>query len=719
MASFWDGLWDDLLGDLGNAGTGVVNDGLNGIWNDILGLSGSPFGGTGEGTKMAQEFLDYAKGVGEDSWMPPDVTAAQWTPWLFGGDTPYSTAPQTAYQGIDPTLFREVMSQGYTPSTGTANTVDLNALKQAITQGYDPATADLTKIGPLSSVALKGYDPTKIGDLAQVALSGYTPTTLGDAKTIEDNADLLGKQNALVDRYGSIIDSGGWDPAAQGMFNRVLSDQSKQAQRINDSVIQDMQARGIAGGGQELAARLAGNQAAADQANKVGIDVAGKARDRADAAMGAQGNLVGQMRQQDISTQAQNAQAINAFNQYNATAQNTAAQYGAEAGNRAALANNQNAVQKEFQNAAIANDAAKFGASAENEASKLNADYANRAAFQDASQANQIALANQSAKNTASQFGANAQNTAAQQYATQYNQGMFQNSDAQNRMGLANLQYANDAAKFGADAANKAEQLNADYWNKGLFQDQTEFNKWAANQGKLDQNADFSNQDLWYKTGLFNNQASNDAAKWNATQQNYVDFQNIQNKLAGNKNNNSMISTAYQTLINQLNAEQAARNQRSFGTDVNNGLGGTGTNGTWNQISKLLGLGGTGGTGGNNGGLLGTIGGGISSIWDELFGGDDFGEVYDNWDSYTGTGDWMSDPGWGWFDGEDVNFAGDTGSWMTDPSWGWFDESTGGLGDTSWFDFGDAGTDTSWLDFGDDLFADAGDWFGDLFDWFG
>jgi hypothetical protein len=77
------------------------------------------------------------------------------------------------------------------------------------------------------------------------------------------------------------------------------------------------QRRGVAGGGQEMAARMNAQQNAANQARMGGLQTAASARSRALEAIMQGGQLGGQLQGADTSEAQRRAQAIDATNQFN------------------------------------------------------------------------------------------------------------------------------------------------------------------------------------------------------------------------------------------------------------------------------------------------------------------------------------------------------------------------------------------------------------------
>ena len=117
---------------------------------------------------------------------------------------------------------------------------------------------------------------------------------------------------------------------AQGGYTGLERDQIAQAQRQaaaaeksqRDAQVQQMQMRGMVGGGGEMAARLAAQQGGANRASADATNIATNAQMRALQAMQAGGQIGAQ--QQTHATN--RAQAIDAFNQANTNRQQGVAQ---------------------------------------------------------------------------------------------------------------------------------------------------------------------------------------------------------------------------------------------------------------------------------------------------------------------------------------------------------------------------------------------------------
>lgn len=102
---------------------------------------------------------------------------------------------------------------------------------------------------------------------------------------------------------------------------KVQQQAARDSEAKRQQIIQNMQMRGQAGGGAELAAQLAAQQAGAEGQAEQGNRVAAQASQNALQAMGMSGQLGSQIRQQDFGINAQKAQAADEMNRFNVSNQ--------------------------------------------------------------------------------------------------------------------------------------------------------------------------------------------------------------------------------------------------------------------------------------------------------------------------------------------------------------------------------------------------------------
>lgn len=156
--------------------------------------------------------------------------------------------------------------------------------------------------------------PPQLQILAEIDPQTYEARVPDEVKLVADSPELRAAQIRSVQGLEEVGREG--LPLEERMAAQGIQDQmAQEAARSNDAVLRDLAARGQAGGGTEIAARLQANQYAANRANQAGSDLA------RDAALNRirfgqeAGEAAGQLRGQDIDLRARNASATNQFNQ--------------------------------------------------------------------------------------------------------------------------------------------------------------------------------------------------------------------------------------------------------------------------------------------------------------------------------------------------------------------------------------------------------------------
>ena len=141
----------------------------------------------------------------------------------------------------------------------------------------------------------------------------------------------------------------GEDPESAAAYARAQAEAAQIDRGIRQAALQRLAQRGAgATSGLALAAQMDAAQAATQQASSRGLEVAAEARRRALAALAAQGQLGGQLRQQDYQRLADRAQAQDIINRFNAQQrmQQAASVYGAKERKTGALGGAQQMYQQ-------------------------------------------------------------------------------------------------------------------------------------------------------------------------------------------------------------------------------------------------------------------------------------------------------------------------------------------------------------------------------------
>jgi hypothetical protein len=179
----------------------------------------------------------------------------------------------------------------------------------------------------LIAAAYEGLDALGIGKLEQ-ALAQTVPDS--ELKKIKADPKLKQAQMNALEKIQEVANDPNLTLADQQRVNQVLKKTNRAAQGNNARVLEAMAARGQLNSGASLAAQLQNNQAAAEQANEQGMDIAASAQERALSAMMQGGELAGRMRGQDFTEQAQIGAAQDAINRYNSGAKERAQQWNNE-----------------------------------------------------------------------------------------------------------------------------------------------------------------------------------------------------------------------------------------------------------------------------------------------------------------------------------------------------------------------------------------------------
>ena len=189
----------------------------------------------------------------------------------------------------------------------------------------------------LKQKGYQGYDPTSVSD-SDLSNARLGPSAFEQAK--EDEGAIAAQQDAS-NRYKEMADNGGFTQADRTatLRSQQLANQQDAARR--KSILSEMQQRGTAGSGAELAARLSSADSAASQNADNSQEIAARGEQRRDAAIAARGQLGGQMRDQSYRSQSNLANARDGVSRFNADLAGRQAFQNNQNTNQAGLANNQ------------------------------------------------------------------------------------------------------------------------------------------------------------------------------------------------------------------------------------------------------------------------------------------------------------------------------------------------------------------------------------------
>lgn len=528
----------------------------------------------------------------------PTVTAPTWNPTQLGldkiGDLTKYTAGSYNAETYNPQLMDAIAKY---------EAAKMNGQKIEPINGYTPELME-----QISLAKAKGYDPQQ-----------YAATLLGDPKLVQDNPGLrdmlVGNMDTLQERAKT-----GFDQTDRMANNEVMQETAKQATRMGNAITEDAQARGVAGGGQELANRLMAAQGAAEKSSADSLGLLKEARDRKDKALTDASALGTTIRNTDVDISKANATFANQFmmaNQDadnkakadNTAAVNQAAQWNAgqendfakaqaqlDATKAAADQNAKNTALKDNQDLAF--NTAKANADLAQETEKFNVDSANKAAEWNAAQENERLKANMDATNQASQWNTGQKNAAAQWNTGEANKaGMFNTEQENDRIRdnvnigntekTSNWTAANEAGKWNSEAAFKAatdnanRQVETDKFNVGSKLEADKFN--ATNLQDINKfNTTNQNAQSRDNTNILNDfLTGNRDFNFNVDQANFN----------GRSNNLSQLIAAGDGLARAYGAAGATAAQRAAANQANQqyGTGGTSNGSGGGIFSSLLG----------------------------------------------------------------------------------------------------------------------------------
>ena len=181
---------------------------------------------------------------------------------------------------------------------------------------------------------MRSLDAPELTSTGTADTFGYSPVIRQEAALPEDNAQSRSMQARALQEMLAVAENG------MPVQDRIAAQNAQQAmaaqnQRLQNSVIQNMQERGLGSGGDELAARMIGNQQSADMARGMGSDLASQALQRRLAAISGAGQQASSLRGMDFGVSSGRADAMNRFNEWASSLGTQAAQYNAAAGERA------------------------------------------------------------------------------------------------------------------------------------------------------------------------------------------------------------------------------------------------------------------------------------------------------------------------------------------------------------------------------------------------
>lgn len=217
----------------------------------------------------------------------------------------------------------------------SASTDAGNAQKSAISAMI--AKLDAVGMPPDQSAALI-LDQYKQAGILTPQLESQIHDSISQFSNIKrDDATRSMQVNALkqMSQYGKA----GLTPDERAAMRLAQNDVQRQNEANQQSIIQNMQSRGMQGSGAEMAARLGGAQGSANNASEQADRVSSMAAQRALAAISQGNTMAGQLRTQDFGEEGTKASAQDQMNRFNTQNQMAINQRNVATGNRDQEAN--------------------------------------------------------------------------------------------------------------------------------------------------------------------------------------------------------------------------------------------------------------------------------------------------------------------------------------------------------------------------------------------
>ena len=172
------------------------------------------------------------------------------------------------------------------------------------------------------------------GNVSAPALERVIAEELGPSAMEGVQVD-AGARQARKDALRKMMEvglSGGMDAESQLAAEQARMDAAQYERGQRQAILQNARMRGTAGGGQELAAQLQGQQSGANRAHLGGLQAAADARRRALQALAQGGEMAGGLERDDFGQKATRAEAQDAISRFNAQNRQQANLYNAGLG---------------------------------------------------------------------------------------------------------------------------------------------------------------------------------------------------------------------------------------------------------------------------------------------------------------------------------------------------------------------------------------------------
>ena len=207
--------------------------------------------------------------------------------------------------------------------------------------------SDWQKMQPANFSSMNFQGPERAADAV------YNPVTENAYNNISTDPSYVQAQKAQLSALQQLQQNGGMNAQDKANLAGIQSQENQNEQGNRQAILQNANMRGTGNSGNSMLAQLVSQQGSANRQNANDLGVAGMAQNRALQAGGQAANLAGGMEQQQYGEQAQQAQAQNAINQFNAGQGLGASEFNANknqgVNNLASNASNQNQLYNNYQ----------------------------------------------------------------------------------------------------------------------------------------------------------------------------------------------------------------------------------------------------------------------------------------------------------------------------------------------------------------------------------
>jgi len=241
------------------------------------------------------------------------------------------------------------------------------AIGSTIGKGDDKRALEIGEQSALENLRLWGQLKVPTIEEQQIILQNpdlmgqYTPEQIQYMQLNASAMDQVGADPQTIEAQNDAlrqlqeVSKGGFTEADKATAREIQRTVSQDAQARQKAILNAMAQRGTLGSGMELAAQLQGAQQATEQMSRGGEGLTQQAQARALQALGQQGSLAGQMRQQQVGEQADIARAKDEISRFNLANRQRVGETNVGERNRAQLLNLQQQQARENQRATLAN----------------------------------------------------------------------------------------------------------------------------------------------------------------------------------------------------------------------------------------------------------------------------------------------------------------------------------------------------------------------------